>query len=454
MFESPLYTSRRQFLSGSLTVLSAAATLPLFLGRTARALAGPDPLKPHGRDDHPILVVVQLAGGNDGLNTVVPYVQDAYYQARPRIAVARNEVLPLKAGVGLHPAATGLKALFDDGRLAIVQGVGYPNPNRSHFTSMDIWHTADPNLRQHEGWLGRYFDACCKGSDPEPIQGVALMQAAPLALRGAEFMPLAFERPEALAWQAGRRDREAAAVFRELNGAAEASPTDEHQSLAADDSASPEAAAPPSDARAPRPDADPPLAQYLQRAALQAQLGADQIQAAAGRKLRRARRRGGGALAQQLELVYRMITAGLPTRVYYVSLGGFDTHSGQAGRHRQLLQQLGDALQDFVEDLAEDKLLDRVLIMTFSEFGRRVQENASGGTDHGEAAPMLLLGGDRLMPGLHGDPPDLARLHRGDLAFSTDFRRVYAAILRDWFGANANDILGARTGPLRLLRRP
>jgi uncharacterized protein (DUF1501 family) len=425
-----VYTSRRSFLKDGFTLLSAASTLPVFLGRTARVLAQSEPAGKAGGADQRILVVVQLAGGNDGLNTVIPVEMDAYYKHRRRLAIPRKDALKLEGGVALHPAATGLKALFDAGRMAVIQGVGYPNPNRSHFSSMDIWHTADPELRKHEGWLGRYFDACCKGDDPtpEPIRGVALMSEAPLALQGVRFSPLAFQNTEALNWNAARRDPQAAEAFRKLNNAD-------------------------GDLPAGRPGADPDLGAYVQRAALKALLGADEIRQAAGTGGSVGRRLGrrGDEVSRALQLVTRMIRADLPTRMYYVSMGGFDTHTGQEARHRALLEQLGQAMQGFIEALEQDKLLDRVLVMSFSEFGRRVQENASGGTDHGEAAPMFLFG-SCVRPGVHEKHPSLEQLHRGDLAFGVDFRRVYATVLRDWLKTNPQPILGGTFQSLRLLR--
>ncbi len=419
-----LYTTRREFLAGSLTFLSAASTMPLFLGHTARALAAGDPAGRRRRDDHRILVVIQLAGGNDGLNTVIPYTMDPYYRYRRQLAIPKEKVLRLEQGVGLHPSAVGLKALYDAGRMAIVQGVGYPNPNRSHFVATDIWSTADPNLRRKTGWLGRYFDACCRGADPgpDPVEGIALTKEAPLAMRGDGFTPLAFENPEALRWRGPRRDPAAEAVFRRLNQ------------------------------RPPAGD-EPTPAAYLQRAALKALVGADEIRSAAGRQLRGGRfNPRTGSLGRSLQLVARMIAADMPTRVYYVSMGGFDTHSAQLGRQARLLEQLGNAVRQFVETLEAHKLLDRVLIMTFSEFGRRVEENASGGTDHGEAAPMFLFG-SRLRPGLHERHPSLTHLHRGDLKFGVDFRRVYATVLRDWLDVRPEPILGGAYKPLRLVRR-
>lgn len=429
MTNQPLFTSRREFLSGGLTFLSAASTIPVFLGHTARALAGPDPTPAKGKDQR-ILVVVQLAGGNDGLNTIVPVEMDDYYRARPRLAIPKKDALKLANGLGLHPAATGLKELFDEGRMAVVQGVGYPNPNRSHFSSMDIWHTADPTLRRHDGWIGRYFDACCKGSDPgpEPIAGIALMKESPLAMQGDRFTPLSFENPDSLTWRSPRRDGAAEDVFKKLNNIDGDFPREAHE-----------------------------MARYLQRAALKAQVGADEIRSAAGRSLRGGRPGrglgggGGGPLGEQLRLVARLIAADLPTRVYYVSMGGFDTHTGQQGRHQQLMTQFGNAMKQFVDTLEDAGLLDRVLIVSFSEFGRRVQENASGGTDHGEAAPMFLFG-SKIQPGLHEPHPDLSRLRRGDLEFRCDFRRVYSAVLRDWLTMNPEDVLGRGYPPLKIIR--
>ncbi len=419
------YTSRREFLAGGVTFLSAASTLPIFLGRTATALANFEP-RVAKRDDAPILVVVQLAGGNDGLNTIVPVEMDEYYRARPRLAIKKGDTLQLEGGVAVPNTCEGLKSLFDDGQMAVIQGVGYPNPNRSHFVSMDVWHTADPDLKTHNGWLGRYFDSCCNGADPSPSDGVAVMGEAPLAMQGEKFMPLAFESPDSLRWRSGERDPQAAETFRKLNNLDGDTPLVQAGN-------------------------DGELAAYLQRAALQAQVGADEIRGATGELGSGRFNRRTGGLGRSLQMVARMIAADLPTRIYYVSMGGFDTHTGQEGRHRNLMTEFSSGMKAFVDQLAEDKLLDRVLIMSFSEFGRRVEENSSGGTDHGEAAPMFLFG-SAVRPGLHGKHPSLKNLHRGDLEFGVDFRRVYATVLRDWLKQKPEQIIG-RQSPMNLIRR-
>lgn len=423
MHES-MITTRREFLHRGSTLLAVGATVPTFLQQTMMAMADPRDAalttsKPGRPDDH-VLVVVQLAGGNDGLNTIVPFRSDDYYRARPRIAVERKDVLALTDEVGLHPEAVGLKAMFDQGELCVVQQVGYPNPNRSHFKSMDIWHTASPDGRRHEGWLGRYFDNTCSGeATPDPQLGVALMTEAPLAMRGQRFMPVAFDRADELNLRPiGRYD--ARETIESLNQVTEHA-----------------------DAEAATSELD-----FLTRTAMNAQVSADAIRKAARTKDGNEFPRN--PLGDSLETVSRMIAAGLPTRVYYVSLGGFDTHAQQKGRHATLMRQFGGSLKAFVDALKKTGHYDRTCVLVFSEFGRRVQENASGGTDHGEAAPMFLTGGG-VKPGVAGPNPDLSNLHRGDLPHAIDFRTVYAAVLRDWFRADTSKILGRSIRPLKIM---
>lgn len=440
---SEQFFTRRDMLRHGVTLVSAAATVPLFLDRTAQAMAAPGD-GPRGRrrsaaKGERVLVVVQLAGGNDGLNTVVPVRNDRYYQSRPRLAIQKTDTLRINDDLALPKSAEGLKRLYDDGLLAIVQGVGYPNPNRSHFVATDIWSTGDPEERLHNGWIGRYFDCTCKGSDrPDPKRGIALVQESPLAMQGQKFTPISFGSPEELAWRGPATGGRGTTAFNKLNETKRRpgndAPTDEAGALA-----------------------------YLERMSMDARASAEEIQRATGRggdaerggafRLRFKNRGRGGELGEKLEMVKRMIAAGLETRVYYVSMGGFDTHAGQAGRHQNLMQQLGEALNEFTQSLKQDGLLDRVTIMTFSEFGRRVAENGSQGTDHGAAAPLFVIG-NQLKAGIHGEHPSLEpdMLDAGDLKWKVDFRSVYAAVLEDWMKAPSSRILGGEHKALPLFK--
>ena len=437
---SDILHTRREFLGRGMTLLSAASTVPLFLDRTAWAFAGPlDRFRKNSGDDR-VLVVLQLAGGNDGLNTIIPIRNDTYYKLRPRLAIDRSQALSLTSELGLHPAATGLKRLYDDGHLGILQGVGYPNPDRSHFVATDIWSTADPQGHQHEGWMGRYFDCTCKGNDrPNPKLAISLTSEAPLALTGKRFSPISFGSPDELTWRGAAGDPLHRAAFDQLN------------------------AAPPSNPAAGKVLTQGSALAYLERTAMDAQASALEIQQAAGATGRAPKpdlraipgkgRKGNGQLTQQLMMVKRMIAAGLGTRVYYVSLGGFDTHANQPNRHQQLMTELGEGLSDFVTELKNDGLLDKVLLITFSEFGRRVAENASQGTDHGAAAPLFIVGG-RVKPGMHGVHPGLepADLDQGDLNWQIDFRSVYATVLKEWLHTDPARVLGGAFKPTAFLK--
>lgn len=432
--------TRREFVGRGLGLIGLGWTAPSFLARTVLALDGPQdsprvPSSAAGGDGR-VLVVLQLAGGNDGLNTVIPYRNDDYYRHRPKLAVEGGKVHRIDDDFAFHPSADGLKRLYDDGILAVVHGVGYPNPSRSHFVGTEIWETADPQQRRTMGWVGRYFDAQCRGADPpDPKAGVALVKESPTSLIGARFSPVTFTSPDQLDWRPDRSNKGARALFEAVN-----QPREE------------EAGAGPTDAAAPRPVS---TLDFLRRAALDARVDVEAIRAAAGPSA------GGddgdgerrGRLEHELVMVARLIAAGLPTRVYYVSLSGFDTHANQSGRHAALLKQLGDGLTAFMRELKSRGLEERVLLMTFSEFGRRVTQNASGGTDHGKAAPMFLVGSN-VAAGLHGRHPGLRadQLDRGDLQHTTDFRSVYATVLREWLAADARDILAGEFGSLPLLR--
>jgi uncharacterized protein (DUF1501 family) len=404
--------TRREFLQKGLTVAAVGVTVPSFLTRTAYALNDPTDIprvssRPGVPDDR-ILVVLQLAGGNDGLNTLVPFANDDYYRARPTLAIPQRNVLRLNDEIGLHPSLADMKTLFDGGQMAVVQGVGYPNPNRSHFRSMEIWETASDSERSLKyGWIGRYFDNACNG-EPQPTLGVCIGSSAPMTFRNPRHVGVTLQNPAQYQWAAGEA-MAGPGTFRKLN--------------------EPKGAAGALD--------------FLQRTALNAQVSSDQIRAAAARHRPSVTYPNNGPLGPSLRLIASLIAGGIGSRIYYASIGGFDTHSAQQGRHQQLLTQLGAGVRAFYQDLKEQGNADKVLVMTFSEFGRRVGENASGGTDHGTAAPMFLLG-NPVKAGLYGRPPSLTDLDRGDLRFSTDFRSVYATVLQKWLGADPVKVLGGQ----------
>jgi uncharacterized protein (DUF1501 family) len=370
-----------------------------------------------GVPDERILVIVQLSGGNDGLNTVIPYGDREYHAARPSLSLgepgkAKNGGAALELdrdrGIGLHPNLTGLKELHDDGRLAVVAGVGYPNPNRSHFASMDIWQSGRPEGKG-TGWLGRYVDATCNGN-PAADVAVSVGRTAPLAMLGRTSRPIAFESAD---------------LFRWLGADAGGQMEDEYQRMVRAGELKDVAAG--------------SQESFLMRTALDAQVTSDRIRAAV--KKAPLARYPGSAVAKQLQTVAAMIRDGMKTRVYYVSMGGFDTHANQPNSHGNLMRQLGDAMLAFQNDLKAQGNDGRVMTMCFSEFGRRVRQNASNGTDHGTAGPVFVVG-PNVNPGLQGKYPSLTDLDGGDLKFTTDFRGVYQELLGKWMKAPTREVLG------------
>jgi uncharacterized protein (DUF1501 family) len=408
--------TRRLFLQRGCALASLAATVPCFIERSALGVLGNPLLSSNpGVPDHRILVVVQLGGGNDGLNTVIPYGDPAYFNARPQIAVqapsATGNTVALQldqgAGIGLHPALAPLKELYDEGLVSVVQGVGYPNPNRSHFTSMDIWQTGRLDAKG-SGWIGRYFDATCNGT-PIPEGSVAVGRTAPLAMEGNIQKPISFENPALFRWLGEDLHGSMKEPYDAINraGSLAGTPAETQKD-------------------------------FLMRTALDAQVASGRILAAVAKQpLVRYPDHG---LARQLRTVGAMIRDGMPTRVYYATMGGFDTHSGQAGRHAQLLRQVAESVAAFQRDLKEQGNAERVVTLVFSEFGRRVKQNGSGGTDHGTAAPVFVIGAG-VKPGVVGRHPSLVDLDQGDLKFGVDFRSVYASLLGDWMKAPADQIL-------------
>jgi uncharacterized protein (DUF1501 family) len=396
--------TRRDFLLRS-SLVALAPTVPGFLLRTARAAVP--------RRDARVLVVLQLDGGNDGINTAVPFADPGYAKHRKLLRLPTSSLVKVSDQVGLHPSLGGARKLLEAGRLAVVQGVGYPNPNRSHFESMAVWHTArfDPEERNGLGWLGRALDGKERPEARNPdcvfVGGAQL----PTALRGRRCVASALTRPE-------------------------------------DFVIAPEVKARPGPDMAPKED----LAAFVRRATLDAYTTADHMA-----EVIRSREDGAGypatALAGELRLVARLIKADLGTRVYYARQSGYDTHSTQLGTHAALLGELAGAVQAFLDDLAAAKLADRVVLLTFSEFGRTVRENGSAGTDHGTAGPVLLAG-PAVKGGLVGCTPNLVELdpRHGDLKMGLDFRRVYATVLEDWLGLPARDAVGGTFERLPLFR--
>ncbi len=429
LHDSKAYT-RRDFIGAGLTLASAAVTVPMFLQRSAYGLPMPElgaSSMPGVPEDH-ILVVVQLAGGNDGLNTVIPFQDDTYHKARPGIGIGDANVLKLgREPVALHPAMEGIKDLYDNGLATVVQGVGYPNPNRSHFTSMDIWHTGDTSAVGN-GWLGRYFDNACCGTDPKgqkvpnPMAGIAIGREAPLAMQGRLTKPIGFENTDLFRWTGEDVHSALEDPYHNITRAGEVDEVDPGSTAA-----------------------------FLMRTALDAQVSSDKIRKAVAQQPLVQYPRN--ALGQQLAMVAAMIRAKLPTRVYYVSLGGFDTHAGQGGvngQHANLLRTFGSCVKAFQDELKAQQDHERVLTMSFSEFGRRVYQNASGGTDHGAAAPMFLFG-PMVDAGVLGRHPSLKDLDSGDLKYNIDFRSVYSAVLQQWLGADPKAILKGSYRPAKVL---
>ena len=371
--------------------------------------------------DGRILVLVQLAGGNDGLNTVVPYENDIYHRQRPSLAFEKGEVLRLNDELGLHPGMTGFKELFDEGALGIVQGVGYPNPNRSHFRSMDIWHTAKPDVGdKRDGWLGRAFDGMA-GKLSGQVPAMALgTDRLPLSLVSTKFAVPTVRSLRDYQLQLGRdskanRDKQRRRMRKLANVQAKGSS-----------------------------DLD-----FLRRTTLTALDTSTKI-AEVITDYKPAKPYPENGLGQQLKSVAQLITAELGPRVYFVSLGGFDTHAKQKGAHASLMNELSSALRAFYSDLKAHDLSKRVLTVTFSEFGRRVKENGSLGTDHGVAGPMFMVG-DMLKAGIHGKHPSLSDLDQGDLKHHTDFRRIYATLLENWLEWPSKSALGGDFQALDLL---
>lgn len=407
------FSSRREFLARGLYGIGVGAAMPLLLNRTSAALAA-QALQGTSIEKHPerILVVIELSGGNDGLNTVVPYGDPAYYRARPRLGIAERELRKVADGFGFHPSMVGFERLYKDGLLGIVHGCGYEHPSLSHFSSMGFWHTGVPNGGEPLGWLGRLADRTYDTSKPNMIVNLGTSQS--LAVRSGAHAPLVFDDPS-------RFRREGADV--------------EKQALAA--------------LSRPRDTTNATL-EFLAATAQNATESSDFVREATAGYRTPIDYGAIGGLGGNLQRVASLIASRMPTRLYYVTYQGnsFDTHVQQADLHGRLLMYTADAVRGFMDDLKRIGRADEVAVMIFTEFGRRVEENGSLGTDHGTATPMFLVG-NGVNGGFYSRHPSLTDLDDGNLKMTTDFRRVYATVIEEWLGyADSASILKGRFEPL------
>jgi uncharacterized protein (DUF1501 family) len=384
---------RKEFLQ-----IGSLATASLMMPKFLKAFEKPNYV-PAGNK---VVVVIQFSGGNDGLNTVIPITNDIYYKERKTIGIAKDKALSLTSDVGLHPSLLAFKDLYDDGSLSIMNSVGYPNPDRSHFRSMDIWHSASAsNEYVNTGWIGRYLDAQCKGCD-KPTQALELDDMLSLALKGTENKGLAFKDPRRLYSSSKER------FFKDINAAH--TKTEE-------------------------------TVDYLYKTMSETLSSADYIFQQS--KLHPSSQAyPNTSLGKDLKTISSLILSDINTKVYYVSLGSFDTHAGQEAQQKRLFNELNDAIKAFTTDMKSNGRFEDVLMMTFSEFGRRVSQNASNGTDHGTANNMFFISGGLKQKGLLNAMPDLADLNDGDLKHKIDFRNVYATVLNKWLGVDDKTILG------------
>ena len=401
---------RRDFLQKSALTTAGTMLIPNFLKAFETNRLG------QRASTDKILVVVQLSGGNDGLNTVVPFRNDIYYRERPSIAIPADKVLRLNDEVGFNPAMESLKALYDDGLVSIINNVGYPNPDRSHFRSMDIWHTAsDADKYLSTGWVGRYLDANCQGTACEPHRAIEVDDTLSLAMKGDAINGLAVLDPKKL------YNQTRSGLVHDLS---KMKPDNAHENVA-----------------------------YLYKTLAETASSADYIYDKAKKTVRSATAMSYPAneLGSRLKTVSELIQSGVSTNVYYVSIGGFDTHINQPNQQERLLKQYAEAVSAFMRDIKQSGRLNDVVLMTFSEFGRRVKQNASNGTDHGTANNVFLFGSN-LTPGrVINEAPNLTNLDDGDLKYTVDFRSIYATLLRNWLKTDDVAILGRKFETLQLV---
>jgi uncharacterized protein (DUF1501 family) len=410
---SPCSCSRREFLARGLYGIGVGAGLPLVLSRTSAALAA-QALQGTSIEKHPerILVVVELSGGNDGLNTVVPFGDAAYYRARPKLGIPERDVLKAAGGFGFHPSMVGFERLYKDGQLAVVHGCGYDHPSLSHFSSMGFWHTGVPNGGESLGWLGRLADEVYDGTTHNLIVNLGTSQS--LAVRSRKHSPLVFNDPARF-----RRDG-----------------TDEEKQVLA--------------ALSHPQETSNSTLDFLTATAHNATESSDFVRQATSEYRTPVDYGVGGGLAGNLQRVAALIASGMPTRIFYVTYAGnsFDTHVQQADLHSRLLMYTADAVRGFMDDMKRLGRGDDVAVMLFTEFGRRVEENGSLGTDHGTATPMFVVG-NGVKGGFYGAHPSLTDLDDGNMKMTTDFRSVYATMIKEWLAYDdTSAVLKAKFGTL------
>ena len=382
--------SRRRFIQKSALASAGTMLVPQFLKAWE---------KPFAEGDR-ILIVLQLSGGNDGLNTIIPFRNDIYFQSRPKIAVKPEKILKVSEELGFNSALEKLRSVYDQGYMSIINNVGYPNPDRSHFRSMDIWQSASPKEYLSTGWIGRFLDANCDGMEHNAIE---IDDTLSLALKGEAIKSMALKDPVKL-YKATHNT-----IFKTIA---------ENQPVA---------------------DADP-IVSYLYKTAAETVSSADYIYNQT-KTYSSASQYPNSDLGGRLKTIGTLINSGLNTRVYYAALSGFDTHVNQNGAQERLLTQYSEAVAALIQDLDSHGNLDRTMILTFSEFGRRVSENASGGTDHGTANNIFVFGKKLKQAGFFNSTPDLRSLDEGDLVYQVDFRSVYATLLNKWMNADSSKIL-------------
>ncbi|MCC6403363.1 MAG: DUF1501 domain-containing protein [Fimbriimonadaceae bacterium] len=392
-------------------VIAVGLVAPPWLARVARA----DMLRSAAGGTAPdsVLVVCQLSGGNDGLNTLIPYADAKYRELRPQLGIAEDRVIKATDSLGFHPSMAGIAELYREGKVAFVQGVGYPNPDRSHFKSMEIWQTGSPDGSLKYGWLGRHFDNLMDQGPVSPVVGMGLSVEKPRSLVAGKAAIPCFASLADIQNMVG--DPDAERRLREIQGSEKG------------------------------PDDPLRVVQLANQSALDAMT---ELKSKLATKSP-AQTYGEDSFGKGFRQIAHILMCSPATRVVYFSAGGFDTHSRQPDQHAKLLQGLSDALLAFQREMEAAGRADKVTVMCFSEFGRRAYENGSQGTDHGQAGPMVLVG-KPVKGGMYGQTPSLTDLSRGDLKWSTDFRQVYATALDDWMASDSGAVLGKEFGSLGL----